>query len=86
MTLPALPDQLKCHVPDYCTGIDSCVYVDQLQRGFRAHLLLDACNFKFSVGIEKLQVEQSLIDYDWGEIFSLFLSEKKMRKKSHCVC
>jgi len=30
------------------------------------HLLLDACNFTLSVGIEKLQFQESLINYNWG--------------------
>ncbi|XP_053390116.1 uncharacterized protein LOC128553035, partial [Mercenaria mercenaria] len=69
----ALPDFITCHVPSYCTGVDCCVTVGLVKRSFKVYLHLDACNYVFTVGIEKFGVNISLLDYEWGktEEFSL---------------
>ncbi|KAK6174798.1 hypothetical protein SNE40_013376 [Patella caerulea] len=67
MTLPALPSNLGCYIPDYCTGIICCTEVSQVRRAFQAHILIDGCNFQMSVGIEKIFFNISLVDYEWGK-------------------
>ncbi|ESO82597.1 hypothetical protein LOTGIDRAFT_236952 [Lottia gigantea] len=66
MTLPALNDRMACYIPEYCTGITCCVDVREIRRTFQAHLFIDTCNYIFSVGIEKIVYNVTLVDYVWG--------------------
>ncbi|KAL3873935.1 hypothetical protein ACJMK2_037012, partial [Sinanodonta woodiana] len=66
--LPTLPDSISCHVPDYCTGIDCCVEIKSIQRNFNLYLLLDACNYQLTVGIEKFMLNRTLFNYKWGTV------------------
>lgn len=67
--LPTLRQEVKCHIPSYCTGIECCVDIDILNRGIRFTLQIDSCANRLVVGIEKLQYNISLIDYEWGKIY-----------------
>ncbi|XP_060567959.1 uncharacterized protein LOC132726631 [Ruditapes philippinarum] len=67
LALPTLPDNIVCHIPDYCTGFDCCVNIDFLRTSIHVKFLLDACNYKLTVGIEELEHEFVLFDYVWGE-------------------
>ncbi|VDH91582.1 Hypothetical predicted protein [Mytilus galloprovincialis] len=67
MTLPKIRGTVSCYVPDYCTGIDCCVDVGKIGKSFRIYALLDACNWKLSIGIEKRAFNFTIIDYKWGE-------------------
>ncbi|CAG2189963.1 unnamed protein product [Mytilus edulis] len=66
MTLPKIRGTVSCYVPDYCTGIDCCVDVGKIGKSFRIYALLDACNWKLSIGIEKRAFNFTIIDYKWG--------------------
>ncbi|XP_060596418.1 uncharacterized protein LOC132750445 [Ruditapes philippinarum] len=66
MMLPQLPDELRCYVPDYCTAVECCLDVGLLKRGFSVILSIDACSNRLVVGIEDLQLNVSLNDYNWG--------------------
>ncbi|VDI08519.1 Hypothetical predicted protein [Mytilus galloprovincialis] len=63
ISLPHLPNYVSCHLPNYCTGLLCCMMVPLLQRTFETHVLLDACAYKLSIGIEKLVINESLFDY-----------------------
>ncbi|KAL3873866.1 hypothetical protein ACJMK2_036950, partial [Sinanodonta woodiana] len=65
--LPSLPSGVACHIPSLCTGVQCCVDVEFLNRSFNAFLLLDSCNYKLTVGIEKLNFTKHLFDYSWGK-------------------
>jgi hypothetical protein len=74
ISLPSIAESgVSCHIPDYCTGIDCCVDVPVIQRAFHAYVLLDACNYKLSVGIEKLSFNLTLFDYEWGKVEHFYL-------------
>ncbi|VDI33335.1 Hypothetical predicted protein, partial [Mytilus galloprovincialis] len=62
----ALPVYARCRLPSYCTGIQCCVDVPILKRTFETHVLLDACAYKLSIGIEKLVINESLFDYTFN--------------------
>lgn len=70
---PTLPVAMTCRLPDYCTGIQCCTDIPLLGRSLEAHVLLDVCHYKLSIGLEKLQVNVSLFDYhyDTWEVISL---------------
>ncbi|VDI42060.1 Hypothetical predicted protein, partial [Mytilus galloprovincialis] len=67
LTLPKIRGTVSCYVPDYCTGIDCCVDVGKIGKSFRIYALLDACNWKLSIGIEKRAFNFTILDYNWGE-------------------
>jgi hypothetical protein len=51
---------------DYCTGVDCCLTVDILRTTIHAKFLLDTCKYKLTMGIERLEEEVLLLDYEWG--------------------
>ncbi|XP_046562947.1 uncharacterized protein LOC124271840 [Haliotis rubra] len=67
ITMSVLPQNVFCHLTDYCTGITCCVKVPQVKRNFNAYLFLDSCNYNMRVGIEKLEFSHTLFNYTWGE-------------------
>ncbi|XP_076116682.1 uncharacterized protein LOC143084161 [Mytilus galloprovincialis] len=73
MTLPKIHSSVSCYIPDYCTGISCCIEVGKIGKSFSTYALMDACNWKLSVGIEKRSFNISLSNYEWGkkEVFSL---------------
>ncbi|KAK3589057.1 hypothetical protein CHS0354_008707 [Potamilus streckersoni] len=71
--LPTLPDSVSCFVPDYCTGVDCCIEIRPIQRNFNLYLLLDACNYQLTVGIEKFMLNRTLFNYKWGTVEHLTL-------------
>ncbi|XP_053398719.1 uncharacterized protein LOC128556879 [Mercenaria mercenaria] len=66
-TLPALPDNINCHLVKHCTGFSCCVNVPFLKRSFSLHLDMDSCNYALTAGIEKLEANKSLINYEFGK-------------------
>ena len=66
MTLPALPDNIVCHISDTCTAIDCCAYIPLLNKTFNFFLNIDPCYEQLSVGIEKMHHEYKLLDYQYG--------------------
>ncbi|XP_021353372.1 uncharacterized protein LOC110450253 [Mizuhopecten yessoensis] len=73
LNLPSISGPVSCHVPDYCTGIECCVDVPFIPKTFRVFILLDACNNKFEIGIEKFKQTVFLISYNWGEWKTFYL-------------
>ena len=67
MTLPKIHSSVTCYIPDYCTGINCCVEVGKIGKSFNAYALLDGCNWKLSVGVEKRSFNISLTEYEWGK-------------------
>lgn len=72
ISLPKLPDELKCHVPDYCTGFDCCLSLDILRTTMNIEFLLDSCAYTLTMSIEKFKKTILLLDYDWGKFPDLF--------------
>ncbi|KAK3101942.1 hypothetical protein FSP39_007535 [Pinctada imbricata] len=67
VSLPTIPGNDTCHLYDYCTGVRCCVEVEKLQRTIDFSLSLDPCNYRLTINIEKLSVEESLISYTFGQ-------------------
>ena len=72
VNLPALPTSMSCHITDTCTKLDCCVDVDKLGLSLNAYIILDTCNNRFTVGVDKFSRTISLLNVDFGklEIFS----------------
>ncbi|VDI70198.1 Hypothetical predicted protein [Mytilus galloprovincialis] len=75
LDLPPIDSSVSCYIPDYCTGINCCIEIDQIGKTFNAYALLDGCNWRLTVGIERRKIEISLRDYTWGETKTLTLME-----------
>lgn len=73
-TFNDISSHASCYIPDTCTALDCCIEVDRIKRQLRTYIDIDTCNYKLTVGIEKLYLEYSLVDYQWGkkEKYSLF--------------
>ncbi|XP_052071170.1 uncharacterized protein LOC127709608 [Mytilus californianus] len=71
LSLPTLPSNMACQLPDFCTGIQCCLYIPLLDMSVEFHVLIDICNLKLSIGLENLVINESLSDYS-------FNTEKKM--------
>lgn len=67
LTLPELPENVKCSVPEYCTGLECCVYIELIRKSINVKFLLDACSYKLTLAIEKRESILSLLDYEWGK-------------------
>ncbi|KAK3609660.1 hypothetical protein CHS0354_035945 [Potamilus streckersoni] len=66
LNLPALPNNVACHIPDICTGFDCCVYFPLLGRSFHIMVKLDACNYLFTLQLENWKKEIVLLEYEFG--------------------
>jgi len=66
MTLPELPENVMCHIPDYCTGITCCMYLKEVRTSVNFRFELNTCEYTLNLGIEKLGKNISLLDYTWG--------------------
>ncbi|XP_053392737.1 uncharacterized protein LOC128555173 [Mercenaria mercenaria] len=60
-------NKISCSVPDYCTGIDCCVDIDNIGLSIRAFLDINLCNYIVSGGIETHNFSFSLFNYEWGK-------------------
>jgi hypothetical protein len=75
ITLPVdISNSATCYIPDTCTSIDCCIEVATLGRSFRTYVDIDTCSYKLTVEIDKIHLEYSLVDYEWGkkETYTLF--------------
>ena len=68
LTLPTIRNTAACYIPSYCTGVSCCVEVPLVGRSFLVSALIDGCNMKLNLEIEKRTVNISLIGYTWGKI------------------
>lgn len=67
VTLGGVPAGTTCHLYDFCTGVRCCSDIPLLDRSINTWLILDHCNYKLSVGFEKLSINVSLHDYEMGK-------------------
>ena len=66
-SLPRLNGPVSCHLLDSCTGIQCCIDVKEISKSVNMYVILDACNYRLSAGIEKLAFNQSLLNYKFGK-------------------
>lgn len=66
--LPSLKanSEISCSVPDYCTGIDCCLDITNLELSIRAYLDINLCTYIVSGGIENEEFSFPLFKYEWG--------------------
>ncbi|XP_071131855.1 uncharacterized protein [Mytilus edulis] len=67
VNLPPIETSMTCYISSYCTGINCCIEVDQIGKTFNVYALLDGCNWRLTLGIERRKIDISLLDYNWGE-------------------
>uniref|UniRef100_K1PRD9 Uncharacterized protein n=1 Tax=Magallana gigas TaxID=29159 RepID=K1PRD9_MAGGI len=67
VTLGGVPAGTTCHLYDFCTGVRCCSDIPLLDRSINTWLIIDHCNYKLSVGFEKLSINVSLRDYEMGK-------------------
>lgn len=67
ISLGSIPDGSTCHLYDFCTGVRCCSDIPLLDRSINTWLIIDHCNYKLSVGFEKLSINVSLRDYEMGK-------------------
>ncbi|KAK3609658.1 hypothetical protein CHS0354_035943 [Potamilus streckersoni] len=63
-----------CRLANSCMGVECCMDVAAIGRSFSAYIYIDPCNLRMMVGIEDLQFNISLLNYEWNkkEQFYLF--------------
>lgn len=62
-----LSGPITCALDNKCTRVDCCVDVGFLGKSFHGFIHLDPCNFRLSVGVEKLKFDLELFQYPWGK-------------------
>ncbi|XP_072048756.1 uncharacterized protein [Amphiura filiformis] len=76
INVPYYKDQISCAVLDKtCLGIQCCINMDYkiAKLMHKAWIVLDPCNYQFSIGFENWSHNQTLYTYTWGtqEYFNL---------------
>lgn len=66
LKLPTLSPNLACRLSHLCTGVQCCLHIPILERLIEAHAFLDVCNYKLSIGLEKLVLNISMFDYNYN--------------------
>ncbi|KAK3102203.1 hypothetical protein FSP39_009587 [Pinctada imbricata] len=65
--LNSLGATTSCRITSECTEVECCMDVNKVGRSFNMYVYADVCNYKLTVGIEKLQLNYSLVDYNYGQ-------------------
>lgn len=71
VNLPTLPSAVSCSVPEYCTGINCCLDIEQIGLSIKAYIDVNMCNYIISGGIETQTFKFSLFNYEWGKFYTL---------------
>ncbi|XP_072033122.1 uncharacterized protein [Amphiura filiformis] len=68
-SLPTNQDILVCAIDEHCLGIQCCVNLDfrVTQLMLKAWLIIDPCDFQFSIGFENFDLNFTLFAYEWGK-------------------
>jgi len=67
-SLEDISSHAACHIPDRCTAVDCCITLPSFRRNVNVFVDLDSCDYRLSVGIEKIHLNFSLVDYQWGTL------------------
>ncbi|XP_062616058.1 uncharacterized protein LOC134277763, partial [Saccostrea cucullata] len=65
-SLPSLPSNMRCAVTESCTGIDCCIGAAPIHHNFHVYLDIDPCSLKMEFGIDKLQFQLYLQEFEFG--------------------
>ncbi|XP_076089891.1 uncharacterized protein LOC143061777 [Mytilus galloprovincialis] len=66
ITLPQLPAYTRCRLPSYCTGAQCCSDIGYLGRKLEAFVLVDPCSYSVSIGLEKRNINVTLLEFTQG--------------------
>ena len=69
---PSIP--VTCNLMDTCTGVTCCLDIAELSLSVNFYIMLDACDYEFSVGIENLPYKKTLLSYEFGKEETLNLN------------
>ncbi|XP_071145134.1 uncharacterized protein [Mytilus edulis] len=58
---------ITCYLDDSCNNVQCCLDVDLIDRSLHFFLNFDPCNYVIKVGIERLEMDIFLTDYQWGK-------------------
>lgn len=62
----SLPQKVSCHVGESCTEISCCTDTEMIARSLETKLIIAPCDFKLTVGIDRLSFDVDLFDFEWG--------------------
>jgi len=57
-----------CTIPEKCNGVDCCLTLPVVKHNVHIFIDIDTCDYKLTFGIEKIKLNHSLIDYEWGTL------------------
>jgi len=69
--LQFLDSPVSCAMLSSCSAVDCCIDILFLDRSFHIVFDIDMCSRKMVISIEKLKIELSVLDYNWGKIHFL---------------
>ncbi|XP_052067236.1 uncharacterized protein LOC127706620 [Mytilus californianus] len=61
-----IPQDVVCHVGELCTEISCCTETEIIARTLETKLIIDPCDFKLTIAIERLLFEVDLFHFEWG--------------------
>lgn len=73
VSLPSVANSTSCHLFTDCTSVTCCTDVNLINRSVRTSLILDPCQYSLEVQIERLTVNISLMEYDFGKQDQVYL-------------
>lgn len=64
----------SCYIPEKCTALYCCTDIPILNITVQTGIDLDLCNYQLTVTMEKVTLEYTLVDYEFGswQKFSLY--------------
>ena len=63
-----VPDFAVCHINEKCFRIECCVDVEYIRRTVSMYFEINFCDFAIYGGIEKMEFEHFILDYEWGKL------------------
>ncbi|XP_048258679.1 uncharacterized protein LOC124137747 [Haliotis rufescens] len=66
ITVPSLPDSVRCYLHDNCSTVGCCVDVPLINRAIQMKFDVDICNLQITMTFENLSSTLSLLEYEWA--------------------
>ena len=66
VSVPTLPSVAACNLLASCTGVDCCVQVYLLEKGFHVQLNIDPCEEVLDIMIERLPIQIGFDEFEMG--------------------
>ena len=65
--LPLRDSDITCYMYTTCLGLKCCLDVDVIQRSLVVEVKIDPCNYMMTFRLEKLQLNITFNQYEWGK-------------------